>query len=385
MLTIIPSIDENSFNPPADSPAYLPADHHVFFSTGHAVEFYKATNASVYLDGQVGSVANGVFVGDDCTSALIQVGTTGRVFGLNGIDVKADSARIENYGLIGSTTYNKAGSGISFEPQATKASLFNDGRITGVDGVLSLTASLHMTNTGKIVGTGNGVHVLKGHVWIDNHGTISGATGILSKDGLVTLTNDGTISASGGVALHLSATAHIVNSGTIGGQVTLSGKADYLDSSRGHIAGPILAGAGNDTIMGSADGDTIRGDAGNDRLTGFGGDDHFVFTSALSAKTNVDTIVDFTHGHDVIELGGKIFKGIGAALDSGEFYAAKGATKAHDSSDRIIYDTASGKLYYDSDGNKANGHAAIEFAVLANHASSLANHQVITADDFLIV
>ena len=47
-----------------------------------------------------------------------------------------------------------------------------------------------------------------------------------------------------------------------------------------------------------------------------------------------------------------------------QFYAAAGATKAHDASDRVIYDTASGKLYYDADGQ--GGAAAVQIAMLGS-------------------
>ena len=49
------------------------------------------------------------------------------------------------------------------------------------------------------------------------------------------------------------------------------------------------------------------------------------------------------------------------------FYARAGATGAHDVSDRIVYDTRSGKLYYDDDGR--GGHAAVHFATLSNRSA----------------
>ena len=58
------------------------------------------------------------------------------------------------------------------------------------------------------------------------------------------------------------------------------------------------------------------------------------------------------------------------------FFKGSGATAAQDASDRIIYDTATGDLYYDSDG--INGAAAIKFATLDNIPLNL------SAGDFLV-
>jgi Ca2+-binding RTX toxin-like protein len=140
-------------------------------------------------------------------------------------------------------------------------------------------------------------------------------------------------------------------------------------------------------VYGSDKGDKITlrkgnewadGGKGNDTIMGGGGADHFRFTAKLGAD-NIDTIKDFKHDSDVLDLENTIFKAIGATLNAAEFYAKAGAIKAHDASDRIIYDKASGKLYYDDDGNKAGGHAAIHFATLANKP------QLLDHGDFSIV
>ena len=60
------------------------------------------------------------------------------------------------------------------------------------------------------------------------------------------------------------------------------------------------------------------------------------------------------------------------------FYSAAGATSAHDSTDRIVYNSTNGALYYDADGNKAGGVAPIEFAVVDTHAA-------LTNADFVVV
>ena len=74
-------------------------------------------------------------------------------------------------------------------------------------------------------------------------------------------------------------------------------------------------------------------------------------------------------------LDNAVFKAIGGngGLNAEAFHV--GAT-AHDASDRIIYNKATGILSYDADG--AGGHAQVGFAVLANHA-------VLTASDFVVI
>jgi len=128
--------------------------------------------------------------------------------------------------------------------------------------------------------------------------------------------------------------------------------------------------------MGGGGADTLIGGAGKDQLTGGAAADHFVFSTALG-KSNVDVVTTFTHDLDVIALDDAIFA-VGAALNKAEFFAAAGASKAHDKDDRIVYDKKTGKLFYDDDGNKAGGHAAIHFATLSNKP-------VLDHGDFIIV
>lgn len=128
-------------------------------------------------------------------------------------------------------------------------------------------------------------------------------------------------------------------------------------------ANRLLGNAGDDLLVGRAGNDTLSGSHGADTLKGGGGRDAFVFNSALG-DGNVDLLKDFRHDVDVIRLDDKIFAGIGSALSTAEFYARDGAKKAHDSSDRIVYDSKTGNLYFDADGK--GGDAAIVFATLAN-------------------
>ena len=116
---------------------------------------------------------------------------------------------------------------------------------------------------------------------------------------------------------------------------------------------------GNDfasTIAGNAGANVLDGKGGYDTLIGYGGADTFAFTTALGGG-NADRITDFAPGVDEIALDDAIFTGIGAALDESEFVIG---TAAADASDRIIYNSATGALFFDPDG--AGGAAQIHFA-----------------------
>lgn len=127
-----------------------------------------------------------------------------------------------------------------------------------------------------------------------------------------------------------------------------------------------IGGGGNDTVLGGNGADTVAGGLGKDTLAGGSQDDRFVFDSAPGSG-NVDTIRDFVHGHDTISLDRDVFAKAGAkgGLAPARFYAADGATAAHDGNDRIIYNSANGKLFYDADG--LGGKAPVLFAVLTGH------------------
>ncbi|HEV2865608.1 MAG TPA: calcium-binding protein [Allosphingosinicella sp.] len=111
-----------------------------------------------------------------------------------------------------------------------------------------------------------------------------------------------------------------------------------------------LDGADGDDVLSGGDGaDLLHGGAGNDTLEGGASNDGFFFATALDATTNVDRLLDFVTGVDVIGLYREVFAGIAAdgTLAAGAFRIG---TSAGDQSDRIIYDQATGSIYYDADG-----------------------------------
>ena len=103
----------------------------------------------------------------------------------------------------------------------------------------------------------------------------------------------------------------------------------------------------------------------------------FFFNTSLNPLTNVDHVTDFATG-DTIKLENAVFIGLPTGtLAAGALFAAAGATSAHDADDVIVYNTTTGALYYDADGNKAGGVAAVQFAVLDNHPAITNAHIVV--------
>ena len=129
--------------------------------------------------------------------------------------------------------------------------------------------------------------------------------------------------------------------------------------------------SGND-IYGNDGNNVLNGRDGNDQLTGFLGADTFLFTTPLNAASNVDVITDFNVTDDTIVLSNAIFGGIGLGSVAGSQFVIGAA--AQDAGDRIIYNDATGAVYYDSDGTGAA--AAIQFAELSP-GLALTNHDFV--------
>ena len=150
----------------------------------------------------------------------------------------------------------------------------------------------------------------------------------------------------------------------------------YGDQIIGNDAGNVLVGlGGNDVIDGGAGNDVINGGEGNDRLTGGAGKDVFVFEGKINAGSNVDVITDFNPVDDVIYLENAVFKSLRKVGElAASAFTSNEEGRALDASDRVIYDSHTGNLYYDADGT--GGQSAVLFAKLTA-GLALTNHDFI--------
>lgn len=111
----------------------------------------------------------------------------------------------------------------------------------------------------------------------------------------------------------------------------------------------IIGNSGNNVLDGGAGDDWLSGRGGVDTLTGGAGADTFAFETQVGYHL-VSKITDFTHGVDKIALSTAVFGAAGGAgaLDPHYFEVNNHPTSADS---HIIYNQATGMIYYDVDGN----------------------------------
>ena len=168
-----------------------------------------------------------------------------------------------------------------------------------------------------------------------------------------------------GVTIRLTTTAAQDTGGT--GSDSLASVENLLGSGLNDVLG---GGGGANSLTGAGGNDTLIGRQGDDTLTGNAGHDKFLFNTVLNASTNVDTISDFSAPADVIRLDDDIFTAFATAnvtLSLGAFYGGPGVMSAHDLNDRILYNSSTGNLYYDSDGTRP-ATATLFATLLSGHA-----------------
>jgi Tol biopolymer transport system component/Ca2+-binding RTX toxin-like protein len=121
-------------------------------------------------------------------------------------------------------------------------------------------------------------------------------------------------------------------------------------------------GGGRDILIGGNGGDILVGDPSSARLIGGSGANQFTFNSPTDG---IDTISDFKVGEgDQIMISASGFGGGLAVgnLPSSQFTIGSSATNA---SDRFIYNSSTGALFFDPDGNGLQGQ--VQLAVLSSN------------------
>jgi Ca2+-binding RTX toxin-like protein len=148
-----------------------------------------------------------------------------------------------------------------------------------------------------------------------------------------------------------------------------------------------LSAANRVILVGGKGGDTLKGGAGADRLTAFGhatlsgegGADLFAFEiPGTTADPDTNRVTDFSRAQgDALAFSDAGFHlGLpNASATPKALPAALFSPKIDGSFDkpgeRFAYDTSTGRLYFDADGNSSSDHRQL-IATFANHPASLA-------------
>jgi Ca2+-binding RTX toxin-like protein len=267
-------------------------------------------------------------------------------------------------GTIGSIQVDLAAQFIAtnLTTPATGAWSATSSRVVGVENVIGSTGNDTITgdkNANVLDGRG-GADKMAGGLGSDTYVTDGGDT-------ITEAAGAGTDTVQSSVAYALGANLE---------NLTLTGSS-AINGTGNTLANVMTGNTAANMLNGAAGTDTLNGMLGNDTLTGGANADNFVFNTALNASTNRDTITDFA-AEDTIRLENAIFTALTTTgtLKADAFWAAAGATTAHDTTDRVIYNTTTGALYYDKDGS--GGAAAVQFATLSNHAA-------LTNADFVVI
>lgn len=138
--------------------------------------------------------------------------------------------------------------------------------------------------------------------------------------------------------------------------------ADRLTGNAGEDL--LLGGEGNDTLTAGDGDDTLSGGTGDDNLAAGAGADLFLFDEAPGAALGLDRVTDFNVQLDRIGFDQALFDALVAGDDGvlveGQLHIG---TIAVNADDRLIYNPANGRMYYDADG--AEGAAQVEVAALS--------------------
>ncbi|MBO9629909.1 MAG: calcium-binding protein [Shinella sp.] len=390
------------------------------FSDYIGIYFASSDGGSRVTVNSTGGVAGGSY-GIYATGSFNTIVNAGAISAYWAVTSSGDNNSITNTGLIQGDSIAINLGGLSGQTNR----IFNTGEIISTAYALSLgNASDTVINKGFIGGTmslGAGNDVLDSHLGLLD-GDVRGGTGndsitggalndlLYGEDGNDTLDGGagddlldggiGTDSMTGGIGndrYYVDTAADLIIEAVGGGKgdrlfasasytlrsgievermetISVSGTT-AINLTGNDFAQTIFGNAGANVLKGGGGNDVLRGYGGKDTLVGGAGNDTFVFNTTLNATTNVDTISDFNAPADTIQIDNAVFLGLATgALAASAFKDLAVGTK--DASDRILYNSNTGDLFFDRDGS-ATTYAPIKFGFLTGSPT-------ITAADFFV-
>lgn len=290
-----------------------------------------------------GNQLDNVLVGNNAANAISGEGGNDTLSGGAGADTLAGGAGDDTYHVDALDKVNEA-------------------KNMGTDTVISAQTyklgvnleNLTLSGSGNINGTGN----LLNNILVGNSGD-NVLDGVSGRDTMIGGAGDDTYYTNGldnmieavgeGVDKVFASVSHTlfgnIENLTLTGSSNLNGTGNALDNR-------MDGNPGKNSIFGGDGADTLDGGLGSDGLSGGLGEDVFVFSTKPGAA-NVDTILDFDTVDDSIWLSRAVFANLGSGVLDADAFMSNDTGRASDASDRIIYETDTGKLFFDADGSGA--------------------------------
>ncbi|CAD5963917.1 Thermitase [Planktothrix agardhii] len=336
--------------------------------TGNALaNIITGNTANNILDGSSGAdqlkggTGNDTYVVDNTGDVVTELASQGTDLIQSSVTYTLP-ANVEDLTLTGTTAINGTGNTVANIITGNTANNILDGS-SGADQLKG--------------GTGNDTYV------VDNTGDVVTE---LASQGTDLIQSSVTYTLPANVEdLTLTGTTAINGTGnTLANTVTGNTANNILNGGTGNDN--LIGGSGTDQLLGSDGNDSLSGDAGNDTLTGGLGADKFIYNTNAAFTTTavgVDTITDFNISQtDQIVLDKTTFTSISSAAGTGfsvasEFAKVTSDALAATSAADIVYNTATGGLFYNQNGTAAGLGTGAQFLTLTNKPA-------LTATQFLI-
>jgi Ca2+-binding RTX toxin-like protein len=327
------------------------------------------------IENAVGGSGTNLIIGNNIDNILVGGSNNDTLKGGLGNDTMIGEAGNDTYYVDSLSDVVTEAANAGTETIITTLNIYSISALTNIE-------NLSYTGTGNTALTGNAsVNILTGRTGND---TLNGDLG-----------NDTMIGGAGNDTYYVDSLSDVVTEASNAGNDTIittlntysiSALTNIENLSYTGIANAALTGNASVNILtGSSGNDTLKGGLGNDILTGGTGSDYFVFKTTPHNTRNLDTITDFVHGTDKIEFSKAVFSKITTVAGTGnsnvlaanEFVSNSSATHGTTATSHVIYNTTSGVVYYDTDGNGPG--AAVKVAIIGTSI-----HQTLAATDFFI-
>jgi len=315
-----------------------------------------------FNDGNTGAQGTGGALSAlGATTVYISTGNVGPVLGVPADIFYSDTALDDKFLTVSGVLVATDVDSRSLTYGITGGTDNGDGAVskTSAYGILTVTTA---TGAYRFVANDDAIERLKSDAATSFTVTVSDESLTDSKPLSINITQIGSTESMGNDTLVGTAGKDVIRG--LAGDDTLSGEA-------GNDA--LYGGNGDDVLYGRKGDDALSGAGGNDVLEGGAGKDAFLFNSQFTA--NIDNITDFKPVDDTIQLENGVFTGLTTTgvLAADSFVIA---TAAIDSNDYLIYNPATGALFYDADGNGAE--AAVQIATLGANPA-------LTHTDFVVI